>query len=1032
MRPIILTMQAFGPYKDQMTIQFPGNDQVTQESLFLITGPTGAGKTTIFDAIVFALYGQTSGSTRQIKELKSDYASVEDLAYVALDFIVQDKNYHIYRELPQDRINKRGKVSATDGKCELTGPGENEIWTKKTEVKEVIEELIGLQVDQFRQIVMLAQGEFQKLLLASSKEKTLVLRHLFATDHLFAFQDQLKQRLHDLKQKLSQQSHQVKEKARILAEAMPEWTADQFMAAIDNGQTSLIKEEVGNRLNQLQEKRQSIQTEISQLAKQAKHLDKVGELLSKQAELEAEAKKLNQANQSIEEKRKKVQAIEATQTRYQLLVEQHASQKRLQTAQTKLETLHAEGDELAKKWTAFKRLAAQWEEAIQSLDSKRKHQQDLVRHLEKWDRYQSLQTEWRKLQKQTQRLEEDKENKGNQQKQASSQIEELKQVVLDNEQALQSYQNLTNRQLAYHEREGDLDRQQEAYKQLIDRKTSLLNQEEELQKACQDQDQQAQNYQQLYQAYFQNLAGVLAEDLVPGQACPVCGATDHPQLAHLSTDDVSKDRLEAAQAANDQAKSQVNRLANQIESNREAITSLLEQYHFADDAEWASDLQKSAENLLAEKKKLDQDQAEYQSLLNQVDNDKKDLSQVEKQAQELATQYEVVSSQLQSTQNSEKEKADQCQDLEKNLYGESQDQVQAEYEEIKIAIQSSEEKAQSLDKERQKLEQEKISNKSKRQSQEELITSLQAELADKEAQLAKESSDWSDQEILTLHQDSNHLSEWRQTINHYDQAWYANQKNLEANQSALSQYDSDQDISQVKQAISTLEQKQADLQEASDQVFTDFTHLDQNFQDYQNSGQAYGDLEKSYGDLESLDTVANGRSTAYGKIPFESYVLGRYLDQILAFANERLRAMTNERYELLRIQEYSGGNASQGLDLAVFDYQTGEERSVNTLSGGETFKASLSLALGLSDVMQNYAGGIQVETLFIDEGFGSLDTESLQSAVATLVDLQENSGRLVGIISHVDELKQEIPLHLEVKAGPHGSSAQFIGANNPT
>lgn len=1055
MRPIKLELQAFGPYKEKTSLDFT---QLGDQHLFLISGSTGAGKTTIFDAIVYALYGKTSGSSRDVNELKSQLAEDESVAYVKLTFMIHGKTYTVERIPKQKRPTKRGLIREQN--AEVTLEGEDFTLSKIQEVDSKLVEILGLSADQFRQIVMLPQGEFKKLLEASSGEKEAILRTIFHTDYIDRFQqaiaDQFKQanqEVGSLKQQVDQHSQsfvnfamsEVEEDAEAKTDEDETLTntlseKDRVQNWIDQEDYEALSEWAEGKVTELDQQQADLSQQMTHSEATIQKLQTYLQLLARQDALIEQEASIKAREEDMKDERKTLQQYRDTQAAYQLIQQiQKLTQKQdqLQALVDEKTTLL---EQVKSQLEAVKTEQANWQDRIEQVDSLREALQNLAIQESKWDSYL---TQVDNLNKQV----SDGESLAKHDETLSQQIQGQEKVVHAGEEALQKRQEELKQV-------GDISQKQS----LVDNKTYqhnlLTKRYQEMAKASQqitdlssqvDQDKKVysdrlEERNSIEAAYSQNLAGELASQLVEGQACLVCGSVHHPSPAVKQHGDVTKEMVDAAMELAQEA-------FQKWTSNHQRLTTIQENFDqtiasqeiegLTPDGQanseklqlWLNHLNKEAEEIQQAKSDVDQLTQIKQSLEKQITDTTNELNQANDHLRKL----QIESSSLKGQRESNEKAVDQLQteiaQAKGQLAGDSKEAVTADYQAKKKELDEVTAKEKELKNALEKGQQEATLLNTQiagykdqiKQGQEESQVNQQS-LADAMADRPESQAD-----ILAIHE---HREDWQaidNKIQQFDKEVYAFNENKAENQKQIETAGLDKDADAYQMAVDQETDKLNTHKTSKDQVISTKAQLSHAIHLFNDSYTAYNEKGKHFGELSLLNKVANGKEKAYGYISFERYILGLYFDEILQYANERLMAMTQMRYEFKRITEGQAGAGAKGLDLAVFDYQAGGERSVQSLSGGEGFKASLALALGLSDVIQNDAGGIEIGTLFIDEGFGTLDQESLQQAIETLTDLQQASGRIVGIISHVAELKQQIPVHLEVTASDDGSKAHFTG-----
>lgn len=918
MRPLKLTIAGFGPYAGAQELDF---EALGTSGLYLIAGDTGAGKTTIFDALTFALFGKASGDSRKDDMLRSKYARAEDPTYVELTFTYNGQTYTVRRNPLYYRINLK-KKDATDlvkqnADALLTLP-DGSVVTKKTEVDNAIQEIIGLSREQFAQICMISQGDFRRLLEADTETRKKIFKDIFGT----GLYSDLQTRLKDEASALDGQMTEARRSIRQYTEGMVCADNSDFNAQVQKAKTDgLPTAELTELFENLLKEDRLLKTKLDEQVKAAE--DEIKALEKQKEAVEA----YRQTKENLD----KLSKTEQTQT------------TAWETAKAALEAAKTEKD---------------------------KTQPELTEHLGKLRNqlpsYDELDEKNKALQ--------DKEQLLKQEQQKLDQAEEQKTTLAEELSALKDKQAKLKDS---GEEKKDLDHQ---LQQCTDRKHALkallddfknLHEEQKTLAAIQKDylvladaaKKQLQAYDQMQRAFLNAQAGILAKDLQDGVPCPVCGSLEHPHPAELPAHAPTEDAVKQAKTFYDDAQSAASDASN-------AAAAQVATMDTKKDA-----LRKKLEKLLPD---TAEEQAEAAA--------QEQLHDCKTQIDELNAKIEAAKKNIRiKSELDEKipKKADARKAAEDDWYNADKQLgvLQAEHKTLTDRIA---ELKQSL----------ALPDKS---SAEKKISELQ----EQSEALEKALSDAQEQQTKTLEA----LGVTRGAIEQL-------QKQLETGADGNLDNLSEQLEAQNKQKNALEEQRQAVL-----------TRIEVN-------GQARDKIDKQRGKLEELETqctwlnalvrTATGTLPGKAKIDLETYVQTTYFDRILERANLRLQKMSGGQYDLKRRRNADDLKSKSGLELDIVDHINATERSVNTLSGGEAFLASLSLALGLSDEVQ-MSTGIHLDTLFVDEGFGSLDSEALSKAYQTLAGLTEGN-RLVGIISHVAELKEHIDRQIVVTKGPDGSS----------
>lgn len=1037
MKPLLLKITAFGPYAKQTTLNFK-EDLVNQE-IFVVTGPTGAGKTTIFDAICYALYGETSGGSRTGKELRSDFAAQSDLkTEVEFTFKVKDKIYKIVRAPQQLQKKKRGEgFREVPASVELLDVGsERPPLTKDSEVKEQIQEIIGLKVEQFRKIVMIPQGDFKEFLYANTTNKEEILRKIFGTDFYKSIQEQLTAKSNALKLEVAdtqkailaelkliktdedhvidieqplptlldvatsvqknwrQSIETLSEMIKILDESIQEHRTN-YEAGMRLNEKFSQYEQTMHTLNQLKDYERTIKEreQQTQSIKMAQSIIPIeNEMLKYEAfKREANSKKhdleqsLNETEHELILVQKCYDAIESLRERLVSLNEQEIELNRFVDGVTKLEDkrqllqkLAAEGRLLKEKVEEKKKVLAELKQNVLALDSM---MPQLVSSKE---------------QLQTLSFEKEKQQET---------IEQLQHLILAVTSRDQTQQLIESLQIDYR----DVKKESEIKRQAYEHQAEL----------------------------FINAAAIrLANELQVGQACPVCGSCEHPNPRRSQETILTKQEL-------DEFRANVEALETKARQMEQQITAL-QMKKLQEDQGINQSLK-----MLKHRLPMDEESEVSRPKLEQV-NDQQLITLNELNDSEQALKLEVKRLIEQTQQLTlEKEKISPLEDeilKEDILLQEQRERYKAEERSkqdlestIPTAYQSMTVLKQMIDEvqeEKIKIEHNITQSEADYQRVINQLTELRAKLFEVNEQLVQYEGQFETisqtfkEQIETSFTNMDHYEEAKQWINQltqieqqvqgYYQELHTATRMLELLKVELEGKER-VNVSVVEEMLADLECRKAELTKEQATLVANLEQNDYLLRSIKKKYETIQQREQEYLVVGELESLANGRSG--GKMSFETYVLSSYFDEVLQAANTRLQKMSSRRYYLLRREEVKGGGR-KGLDLDVYDSHTAKNRPVNTLSGGESFKASLALALGLSDTVQQNSGGIQLDTMFIDEGFGTLDSESLDQAIDILMELQDH-GRLIGVISHVYELKERIPAKLVVEMDNMGSHAYF-------
>ena len=926
MKPLKLTMSAFGSYAGKNVIDFTGQ----QQGIFLITGDTGAGKTTIFDAITYALYNQTSGGERNGNMMRSQYAQPETETYVELEFLYRGQTYRVRRN-PDYKITKtlkNGKIreQKVPHSVELTLPDGTVFPEKKNATDAKIIEILGLTADQFSQIVMIAQGDFLKLLYTKSDERKMIFSKLFRTDIYWKIQENLRRKSMEMDERIQENDRAFEqEKSRIIplpeSEELP---LDELVERLRERVKDALKEQNLRRAN-VEELNKKI-TKYEEINKLFVSLEKIRQTGK---ELEARQAESKERRQQIENARKadKVLVAEQQNLRQQQAVEQSAQ------AIAKMEETLADDQEM------FETLKTQLQEAEAKQKREAADTQKKMLALEQsFPSYEALQ------------------NARSEEQQAKKVWEDLRKTSEE----------------SFHKKAAGiaaLKEQQKRQEQAVEQ--TKKNWEQTSLSASES----AKHYEHMYEAFLKEQAGILAENLSAGCPCPVCGSTIHPDPAKLSDHAVTE--LEVEQAKKTRAAAEEKRdLAYAAFEAEKTEKQKLAQAVEKEEADFvlAQTIAKQ------QRKEAEQNYVSLQKIAEQIREKLvyPSLAEAKKQYAAMQKALEAAEQEIAKKRQKVSELAEAMNTLKGQKLAEEENQKTAK----KLAVKTEKEYAKLLE-------------KSGFISEETYHLAILPERS--RSKLEREEKEYESQ---CLRQQSE-------------------QKLLEKQVSGKTYTDTTELNEQLKAEKQALKEAEKTYMELHTAYENDRSVL-QNCAVYLEKGKK---LEREDQVIKSLSKTANGRLSGSAKIDFETYIQRQYFKQIIHEANKRLLTMSNHQFILkLKEEANTGRKTNEGLDLSVYSLVTDSERDVKTLSGGESFLAALAMALGLSDIVERSAGAIHPDMMFIDEGFGSLDAQSRQQAIEVLAELAGDS-RMVGIISHVTELKEQIDRQLVVSRTDKGSRA---------
>lgn len=926
MKPLKLEMSAFGSYAGLVEVDFTK----AGSGLFLITGDTGAGKTTIFDAITYALYNQTSGGERNGNMMRSQYAQPETETYVELEFLYRGQTYRVRRN-PDYKITKtlkNGKIreQKVPHSVELTMPDGTVFPEKKNATDAKIIEILGLTADQFSQIVMIAQGDFLKLLYTKSDERKMIFSKLFRTDIYWKIQENLRRKSMEMDERIQENDRAFEqEKSRIiLLPESEELPLDELVERLRERLKDALKEQNLRRAN-VEELNKKI-TKYEEINKLFVSLEKIRQ---NGKELEARQAESKERRQQIENARKadKVLVAEQQNLRQQQEVEQSAQAiakmtETLANDQEMFETLKTQQQEAEAKQ---KREAADIQKKMLALE-------------QSFPSYEALQ------------------NARSEEQQAKKVWEDLGKISEE----------------SFHKKKAGiaaLKEQQKRQEQVVEQMKKNWEQ------TSLSASESAKHYEHMYEAFLKEQAGILAENLSAGCPCPVCGSTVHPDPAKLSDHAVTE--LEVEQAKKTRAAAEEKRdLAYAAFEAEKTEKQKLAQAVEKEEADFvlAQTIAKQ------QRKEAEQNYVSLQKIAEQIREKLvyPSLAEAKKQYAAMQKALEAAEQEIAKKRQKVSELAEAMNTLKGQKLAEEENQKTAK----KLAVKTEKEYAKLLE-------------KSGFVSEETYHLAILPERS--RSKLEREEKEYESQ---CLRQQSE-------------------QKLLEKQVSGKTYTDTtelNERLKVEKQALKEAEKTYMELHTA----YENDRAVLQNCAVYLEKGKK---MESEDQVIKSLSKTANGRLSGSAKIDFETYIQRQYFKQIIHEANKRLLTMSNHQFILkLKEEANTGRKTNEGLDLSVYSLVTDSERDVKTLSGGESFLAALAMALGLSDIVERSAGAIHPDMMFIDEGFGSLDAQSRQQAIEVLAELAGDS-RMVGIISHVTELKEQIDRKLVVSRTDKGSRA---------
>ncbi|OKZ96296.1 MAG: hypothetical protein BHW13_09515 [Coprobacillus sp. CAG:235_29_27] len=1003
MMPISLTLSAFGPYPDTITIDF---ESFQEDGLFLITGPTGSGKTMIFDAMIFALYGKTSGQIRQTDSLRCDHALNEIPTFVEFSFSLHQQNYTIKRN---PKYYLEGKKTPKQPSALLILPDGKMVEGIK-EVNQKMISLLGVDDQQFKQICMIAQGEFTKLIMASSDEREKVLRELFHSEtyqkleeklkvHLKTYQDKydlLLNKRKDLMQELQVEDHQeyLSKQTKLIASQQKEY--DDLKKDLDQKKQQLQLYRLQNqRLIQLKDLKQQFQ-DLKKQENDYQELNKTVDTLKK-------AQETNYLYISYIKQQKKLQTLKLNQEDFL---------KQLKKLEKDYQEKKVQADFLDYKQQTKEKLQNQIQETKQLINQIYQYQND----------YQNLQTlkqQYRMLDEEHKLFLKKKEKFENGLQRDQERIQSEQQVQSKYELIKQQYVRLNEQKVKVHQLSDYYDK----ILKLNENKSDLQEDYTVVEKQV---DHEKMQYNQMEKLYFRKQAGIFALQLKENQPCPICGSLHHPHPAQIEKEDITKEKLD--QQAK-KVKQQEHRLQDILQkillSNQKKEMLVKQTKQLSSELNIQEEISKEIfikelDHLSKDEKRMKKEYLELQDELKYIQKLKKsvalslkDMSTYEskelKQAQSLEN-IQVQIHQLSGKLN------DSLRQYEIGEVNKNYQQVQKEYRQLSLEIET-------IQQDYEKVKNKYLEIKTKISSLNQQIIQEQ-EIYDELDNKYHTALDAfiNEEEFLNLKTQINQIS----ILEKKYQDYLISLKSLNEQIISLENEVKDStyvDLSSLSETIKEVNQQLREKNDDLEKLKIDYSLKEKMIKDIQKINQQLKKDEDTYQRYLDLYNLASGKNNA--RVSIERYVLATYFENMLIYANVIMKQLSQGRYQLLRKDDAGKGRSQQGLELDVFDQESGNVRSIKTLSGGESFKAALSLALGLSRMVQDYAGGIELNTLFIDEGFGSLDSQSLDQAMNCLMELHHEN-KLIGIISHVSDLKDRIERQLVVERKQKQSVIQMI------
>lgn len=938
MKPVKLVMSAFGSYAGEETIDFSRVNQ----GVFLITGDTGAGKTTVFDAITYALYDQTSGGKREGDMMRSQYADPDVPTFVEFTFSYGEKLYTVrrnpnYRRTSR-RKNKEGAYTLTTESASVTlrMPDGQEFPGKIKEINEKIVEILGVGATQFTQIAMIAQGEFIKLLHASSKERKEIFARIFDTSIYANLQMQLREQRKKLDGRLEDNCklclHEI-QGVQCCPGSMytEEWEKNKTLLETSPGQ---IQESLQHIIGEIQKKEASLrekETEHQRISqenawniRQAKEVNQLfAQAKAADEEIEKREKLLKQQK---EQEQSGAQKLAAVNRRYE-----------------------AQMNPLSEQIAGWRGLLPKY--------ALLKEKENAILQAEK-----EQQTAEQKLNAAKQKSEE-----------TQKLIQETEAYKKELEQAAATIPVLEEQEKELNKRQALLEEMTETGKRLKHWEEKRGQEQEKVQQALLVFQKKSQEYEDRNRRFIEEQVGIIAQDLQEGCPCPVCGSLEHPRKAELSKEAVTQQQVEQAKKEREQADRKLEQCREEFQKIQEAC-------------------EKERSLLMQDGKRMFGE--EFQ------------VSMIPEALSECREKCKEIHAQLIGAKQKEKQSKQQTVRLEAlqkelEVLGKQQEELIQKQYDAKLSFETATQAKQSL------LEELPFS------SQQELQEKLKAAEGEK-ARLEQEKAG-TEKALQQLRQK---IAQNQGTLTEQQKNRKLLEKQLEGKEPA--------ELTGLMERERQLKQEAGNMEKEKALLVSLNTRNQQAKEHLKNLYQEREGLKERYGVVSNLDKTANGNLTQHARMDLQTYVQRRYFQYIICEANRRLVKINGNQFLLqCRDLENLGRQGEVGLDLDVYDLVTDKVRDVKTLSGGESFLAALSMALGMADVIQNTAGRVHLDTMFIDEGFGSLDEEARRRAIGILNELAGDT-RLVGIISHVTELKEQMDRKLVIRKSDKGSHADWV------
>ncbi|MFD2304971.1 AAA family ATPase [Enterococcus termitis] len=1039
MKPLTLTLKNFGPYIDE-TIDF---STFEDSSLFLISGKTGAGKTTIFDGMSYALFGESSGKLRQGKEMRSTFADPSEPTEVCLAFSHGEHLYEITRKPEQELFKKRGdgtRVQSAKISLIVKDHKGKELreYTKRREVDGFIQELLHLDANQFAQIVLLPQGEFRTFLIANSSDKEKVLRNLFGTRLYQTLNEQLKIQLKTVNKGIeaTQQTIEAKLDQLYWQEEIEAQTVEQQLQALERQQKEMQEKQATEKkaLSLLEKQKQTKEQEKFQM-------EELLHAFTKQAELKKQQAELDETAELIETLRIEEQQLQWVKNHQSLIEKIDEKSKAVATYSEQLQHNQAEQEEqqeLKQHWEQ-KQQENEIEAATMTIIKEKINQLQFQIPL-----YEEKETLIKSIEKNQTELEE-----------ITKKLKEIKEQQTLTDQAYQKQAQIIEQQATYEKEQLILEKNQEQWSIFLENwesKEELERKKERLVQEILEKETALKSAEQMKIALYEQVKtqksqwakmqiSRLSLLLVAGEPCPVCGSTDHPKqdehqeysIEEIQAMDTQLDTLEkqaqqqealtaTLQSEVSQAQIAEKELVKTWEKQNEKIhrlTESLKQRSFitlatpitaegiengiAELKTAEQQLIQSFEQIKTAKTKIAELEAQVKQQSTVLQQQEKQLEEKQQEQTEAKTKLKTITNQLSDADDSLAEILTEKQQLEQKVA-----EWETQKKRIETELSKIKENSLLLVNSAQHLLNEKTANLTEQKELEKQLN----------AALKKSTFNFDEQILRVLIKEVPKLDEITEQLTTFDKK----KEQLAFQLTELAQTLEEKEQPETVEITAEIDSLSSLIRSKEELYYQQQEKIQSNEKICNQVKELIASVEQKWEEitaLHQLSATINGDNPR--KTSLERYVLQTYLEEVLTVANQRLSLLTNNRYQF-ELDQGSGSYKNQtGLEINVYDDNAGTSRSAHTLSGGESFIAALALALSLAEVIQEQAGGVVIEALFIDEGFGSLDEEALEMAMEALETI-ENEGRMIGIISHVSELKARIPQQLQIKTNGNGQS----------